>query len=142
MTQFDRATPGPANRLMRPWLFALLGWAGIIFLLSSFPNPPGPHGPEWQSYAAHTVEYAVFAFLATRLLAAIWPASPRWRLALAAWVLAVLYGLSDELHQAFVPGRDASLLDVAFDALGAAVGAGFGALTGSLRGPARSRPPG
>ncbi len=127
---------------MRPWLVALLGWAGLIFLLSSFPNPPGPRGPEWQSFAAHAVEYAVFAFLAAGLLAAIWPASPRWRLAVAAWVLAVLYGLSDELHQAFVPGRDASLLDIAFDALGAAVGAGFGALTRSLRGPARSRPPG
>lgn len=107
---------------MRPWLIALLGWAAFIFVLSSFPNPPGPRGPEWQSYAAHTVEYAVFAFLAMRLLAVAWPAVPGYRLALAAWLLALLYGLSDELHQAFVPGRDASLLDVAFDALGAAIG--------------------
>ncbi len=30
---------------MRPWLFALLAWAALIFLLSSFPNPPGPRGP-------------------------------------------------------------------------------------------------
>ncbi len=121
---------------MRPWLFALLGWAGVIFLLSSFPNPPGPRGPEWQSYAAHTVEYAVFAFLAARFLAATWPASPPLRLALAAWMLAVLYGLSDELHQAFVPGRDASLVDVAFDAFGAAIGSGFATLTLRREGPA------
>ncbi|GMV86101.1 MAG: hypothetical protein AMXMBFR80_19560 [Dehalococcoidia bacterium] len=121
---------------MRPWLFALLAWAALIFLLSSFPNPPGPRGPEWQSYAAHTAEYAVFAFLAAWLLAAAWPASPRWRLAPAAWVLTVLYGLSDELHQAFVPGRDASLVDVAFDALGAAVGAGLAIAALRFRGAA------
>jgi VanZ family protein len=124
---------------MRPWLFALIGWAGIIFLLSSFPNPPGPGGPEWQSYAAHTVEYAVFAFLAARLLAAIRPPWPRWRLALAAWTLAVLYGVSDEFHQSFVPNRHASALDVAFDALGAAVGVGLGLAVLRFRGPAGPR---
>lgn len=124
---------------MRPWLIALLGWAALIFVLSSFPNPPGPRGPEWQSYAAHTVEYAVFAFLAMRLLAVAWPAVPGYRLALAAWLLAVLYGLSDELHQAFVPGRDASLLDVAFDALGAAIGVAFAIAMRRIPGSAGKR---
>lgn len=38
--------------------------------------------------------------------------------ALAA-TLAVLYGLSDEFHQAFVPGRNATAFDVVIDALGA-----------------------
>jgi VanZ family protein len=121
---------------MRPWLFALLVWAGIIFLLSSFPDPPGPRGPEWQSYAAHTVEYAVFGFLAAGLVAAVRPSAPTWRVALVAWLLAVLYGLSDEFHQSFVPGRHASLVDVAFDALGAGIGVGFGIVALRFRGPA------
>lgn len=124
---------------MRPWLFALLGWAGIIFLLSSFPNPPGPRGPEWQSYLAHTVGYAVFGFLAARLFAATWPAAPPWRLTLAAWGLAVLYGISDEFHQSFVANRHASALDVAFDALGAAIGAALGIAGRRFRGPAGHR---
>ena len=39
-----------------------------------------------------------------------------------AWVLAVLYALTDEFHQSFVPGRHPSLLDVfLFDANGAAI---------------------
>lgn len=41
------------------------------------------------------------------------------RRALLAWGLAVLYALSDEWHQTFVPGRNGNLLDVAVDSLGA-----------------------
>ena len=36
--------------------------------------------------------------------------------------LAFLYGLTDEIHQAFVPGRDASALDVMADGTGAMIG--------------------
>lgn len=40
---------------------------------------------------------------------------------LPAWAFAVGYAVTDEMHQAFVPGRHASVVDVmVFDALGAA----------------------
>ena len=43
----------------------------------------------------------------------------KWPLA---WLLAVLYAVTDELHQSFVPGRFPSLWDVLiFDNLGAFV---------------------
>ncbi len=124
---------------MRVWLTALIAWAGIIFLLSSLPNPPGPRGPEWQSYAAHTVEYAVFGYLAVRLIAEARPDARLAHLATAAWTLTVLYGLFDEFHQSFVTNRHASLVDVAFDALGAAIGAGLGLASRRLRDPAGPR---
>lgn len=42
---------------------------------------------------------------------------------LFAWLLAILYAASDEYHQSFVPGRQASAWDVLiFDNLGAAIG--------------------
>ena len=39
------------------------------------------------------------------------------------WVMALAYGLSDELHQAYVPGRQSSFYDVLADGAGALLGA-------------------
>ena len=44
---------------------------------------------------------------------------------LLAVLLTVAYGLTDEVHQSFVPGRTPELRDLAADALGAAAGAGL-----------------
>ncbi|MBD8070602.1 VanZ family protein [Bacillus sp. PS06] len=38
-----------------------------------------------------------------------------------AWIATTLYAMVDEFHQSFVPGRSASVLDVALDSIGAAV---------------------
>jgi len=40
-------------------------------------------------------------------------------------VASVLYAASDEFHQSFVPGRSCRLLDVLFDATGAAIALGL-----------------
>ena len=40
----------------------------------------------------------------------------------AAWILAVCYACTDELHQLFVPGRAGQLKDVGIDSLGALLG--------------------
>lgn len=50
------------------------------------------------------------------LFALLWRAFPRAPAAAA--LLAVLYGVSDELHQSTVPGRQATVFDVAVDAVG------------------------
>lgn len=103
-------------------LLALLGWAAAIFVASSIPNPPDAGGGEWQYEVAHILEYAVLGGLAFAALAQYRPALPAAAIVAAAWALAVLYGMSDEFHQSFVPNRDASWKDVGFDALGAAFG--------------------
>ena len=41
---------------------------------------------------------------------------------IAAFVLASIYGITDELHQSMVPGRDATAGDVAADTVGAFIG--------------------
>lgn len=105
----------------RPWIAALLVWAAIIFTLSSFPNPPGPRATELRSVVAHLAEYAIFGFLALNVIAR-WRGALTRRVVLTAWFLAIAYGISDELHQAFVPNRHASPFDVAVDTVGGALG--------------------
>ena len=98
------------------WIPALLMMV-VIFLIS------GRTPAELPSFAwadvivkkgAHMLGYAVLAVLYWRALDL--KAENLW----VAWLLTLVYAATDELHQAFVPGRHASLLDVLFfDNLGA-----------------------
>jgi VanZ family protein len=71
----------------------------------------------------HVSEYLILALLVLRALSRETGGklSPR-RLALGLLITA-LYAVSDELHQAFVPGRTASIADVSIDVLGGVCGA-------------------
>ncbi len=73
-------------------------------------------------YYAHGASYAVLGFLLARALAGGQLAAMTVRLALVATVLGTLYGISDEFHQSFVPGRMATVSDVIADGVGALVG--------------------
>ena len=42
--------------------------------------------------------------------------------AIAAWLVATLYGVTDEWHQMYVPGRTSELRDLVNDAAGALAG--------------------
>jgi VanZ family protein len=69
----------------------------------------------------HVIEYGV---LAVSLYGACADRDPfRWRQRRALWCIfiAAAYSLTDEFHQAFVPGRNASLADYGIDAIGAAI---------------------
>lgn len=103
------------------WL-PVAGYMAAIFWLSSLSSPPSPPGvsDKWQ----HAVAYAGLAVVALRATAGgRWGGVTRAALA-AAWLIAVLYGVSDEFHQAFTPGRTPDVMDVAADAIGALAGTG------------------
>ena len=98
---------------VRTWL-PVVAWAAMIFTLSSVPDLGTGLGG-WDLVLrklAHAAEFAVLGALLAR-------ATGRGGLALA---IGVLYAVSDEVHQAFVPGRLGSPLDVAIDAVGVAAG--------------------
>jgi VanZ family protein len=91
----------------------------LIFALSAQPklveieNETG----ETSFYkTAHIMAYAVLAWLWWRALAP--QRQTGWSILALAWVLTVLYGISDEIHQLYVPGRYGRLADVLFDASG------------------------
>lgn len=95
-------------------------WLGLIYWLSSQPRLVEIEdvvGEVLFFKGAHFVTYAVLVWLWWRALA---PARrvTRWTMA-AAFIMTVLYGLSDEVHQLYVPGRYGRLSDVMIDASGA-----------------------
>lgn len=99
----------------------VIAYAGILFYLSHQPVLPAPPTGD---KLAHFGAYAVLGALLTRAFYF----GTRWSLGLVfttSALAASLYGISDEIHQSFVPGRSADVADVAADALGALVGAGI-----------------
>ena len=80
----------------------------------------------------HFFEYGMLGFLCAHATSRTWPRRPRPRMLALGAFLASAFGLSDELHQAFVPGRTAELLDFVADVLGASCGAFARGLLGRL----------
>jgi VanZ family protein len=78
--------------------------------------------PDWLTHGA---AYLVLASLLGRAVAGGFGRPLATSPAALVVLAATLYGLGDEWHQSFVPGRDASAGDVAKDAAGAALGAGL-----------------
>ena len=98
------------------WFPAFLMMA-IIFAFSSRAKDELPNFQDWEYFVKKSSHFFVYALLALSYIRAL----PR-RNYILAWVLAILYALSDEFHQSFVPGRMSSLIDVfVFDNLGAIV---------------------
>jgi len=111
-----------------------LGYMVLIFALSSQARVSVPEGVP--DAALHVPEFLLLGALLARAFAR----SSRGGLVglTRAFLLAAIYGAVDEIHQAFVPGRAASLADVAADVTGAALGVLGFALFARLRTAERS----
>jgi VanZ family protein len=72
---------------------------------------------------AHILEYAGLGVVTMRALARGAWAGVGLRAVLGTLLIAVAYGLSDELHQLFVPNRQFDVHDLAADAIGAGAAA-------------------
>lgn len=112
------------SRLTRQsWLWGpVVLYMAALFVLSSQPVLPG--ASLTSDWAQHGVAYAGLAVVTLRATA-----GGRWSgvgagALVAAWVIAALYGVSDEVHQSFVPERMADVRDIVADAVGAAIGLG------------------
>jgi VanZ family protein len=91
----------------------------LIFSVSSMAHPPSPR--QVSDKTQHALAYAGLATLALRATAGGRLRGITAPAMLTAWIVASVYGLSDELHQHYVPGRSAEVGDAAADALGAAI---------------------
>ena len=107
--------------LLYLWL-PVAAWMGMIFYLSAQPDLPQTH-THWAdlliSSTAHAFVFGVLAILWARVL------NQRRHGLVLAFTLTMLYALSDEFHQTFVPGRHADPWDLGCDGLGAALALGL-----------------
>jgi VanZ family protein len=101
------------TRVLSAWL-PVVAWAALIFTLSSIPDLGTGLGG-WDlalRKIAHAAEYAVLGALLLRAIGRELPAV----------VIGIAYAVTDEVHQAFVPGRQGAALDVLVDAVGVLLG--------------------
>jgi len=109
------------NKFFANW-FPILLYCLLIFIQSSHPSPD--IGPDWplKDKALHFTAYALLgalflrAFKTTRI-------KHHLKLIFALSVLfSSLYGISDEIHQSFVPYRTADVMDALADIIGSIIG--------------------
>ncbi|NPV45597.1 MAG: VanZ family protein [Armatimonadetes bacterium] len=70
----------------------------------------------------HLILYGGLGFLMRLAMAVTWPERQSWLLGSAAIGLTFLYGLTDEFHQSFTPGRGTDPEDIIGNLAGATVG--------------------
>jgi len=108
-------------RILSLWLPVIIQMGLIFFfsaqpkgspVLETFPLPAG---------IGHMAGYALLAVLLYRAVNGSF-VGWNWRAVSYAFLLALIYAVSDEIHQVFVPGRNASVIDVIIDMVGAMIG--------------------
>jgi hypothetical protein len=125
MTQrLDDSSTQPLNhstrswsRFARYWLSALC-WMALIFFLSSLPGSSLSDFGSIDFFVkktAHITEYAILYFL---LFRAFHSAMVPRKAFIVSFIIAVLYAISDEYHQTFIPLREGTVRDVIINSIG------------------------
>ena len=122
----DATRQGAMVQVFWYWVPVAL-YAGAIFFLSAQSHPedqlPSFLLKDVSDKVLHAVEYGILALLCYRAFR--WAAGPAvaQQAVVLAIVTASVFGVTDEMHQAFVPLRDVSWQDWLADTIGAIIGA-------------------
>lgn len=137
-----------------PWLLPLAIAAVLAALSHRSSYPLGISLPDGLDKVAHLVAFGALAIALDFALVCTREDLPVYRRHLGVFLAVAVFGVLDEWHQSFIPGRDASAGDWLADAAGAALGLAADALPwlrsrrlahlswrrGALRRPDPSRP--
>lgn len=103
------------------WLLPAF-WATLLFIASSIPDlNPDKLAIKLSDKSWHIFVYMPLGYL-LRFAISRKPGPFAGMPAFWALALGMLYGLFDEIHQSFVPGRYMDVLDVIADGIGSALG--------------------
>jgi VanZ family protein len=110
------------NNMLTKYNIPVAVWAVLIMIVSSIPylGPP-PIQFTYVDKVEHFIEYAILGALFAFGLSK----SRKGPVFLTVLLICAAYGIFDELHQLFIPGRNCDPFDAAADILGAAAGAGI-----------------
>jgi VanZ family protein len=112
----------PKIKIFACYWLPLIAYCGLIYLQSSYPSPEALPSFEFSDKLMHFGAYAVMGVLFYRAYQTLPFKTIIQLIAFFSMISASLYGVSDEIHQSFVPYRDGSIADVLADVLGAVCG--------------------
>ena len=113
--------PIKLKRFVFYWLPLIL-YCLLIYIQSANPSPEQIPSFPFVDKVLHFVAYGIMGILFYRAYQTLRIKNNIQMLMLLSVVSASLYGISDEIHQSFVPFREAEVADVIADMLGAASG--------------------
>jgi VanZ family protein len=109
-----------AHKFIINWLPIII-YCSIIFYLSSGPSPEVIPDYPYIDKLLHIIEYSILGLLFMRA-AYNYEFGSQKKLLFLSILFTTLYGISDELHQYFVPYRFSDIMDIAADLVGATIG--------------------
>lgn len=111
-----KLTQSHTNTIRVKYLVAAIVWMALIFIVSGIPSEHIPKAGVWDLLVKKGAHMAAYALLAVLWRRALGENRLSW---LMAFAITVLYAVSDEYHQTFVPGRNGAFIDVLVDSAGA-----------------------
>ncbi len=106
------------------WLPVIICMSAI-FYFSSLPGQAIPAIFTGQDIVFHLMVYAVLGFFVSRALKHTGDNPLRIKIIMLTILFCLVYGVSDEFHQSFVPNRCMTVADVGIDVLGGFLGSLF-----------------
>ena len=105
-----------------PYAWLALAYAVLMLIVSSIPDLSPPQlGFEYQDKLYHFVEYGIFSVLLFFTLLNSKRDFLRKNVLLISLLIGASFAILDELHQKFIPGRQADVLDFTADFVGVAL---------------------
>ena len=117
--RLKRLRIGRTPAIFLAWLLVAV-WAAVIFALSVTPNLRVAEAADLDFVLRKAGHMAAFGILAVLLWRALTLAPIRRAMAWSL-ILTIAYAASDEFHQSFTAGRNASPVDVSIDSAGALI---------------------
>ena len=102
------------------WL-PVIAYMAMLFGFSSLSTLPSPPA-DFSFYDVHIAAYAGLGALTARATGK-GLRNVSWRAVIGAILISSAYGVTDEYHQLYTPGRSFDVLDMAADAIGSIIGA-------------------